>query len=91
MHDPAECDDSPSPLARGEPVWLDQNVGLSTRKRFLDLRGLAAWDVQSDPWQLRGYEQGAEIIAWALGERILTPQIADAYELVTGQPLPAED
>lgn len=78
-------------------IWLDQNVGASVRTRFLELRGLSSWNAGSDPWGVRGYEQGAEIMAWALGDRILTPTIPDsepqrlaaAYELLTGLRLPA--
>ena len=47
----------------------------------------------------RGYEHGAEIIAWAIGERILTAQIpdndvvqmGDAYRLLTGRPIPRSE
>ena len=78
-------------------VWLDQNVSAPERERFLEVRGLHAWNDSSDTWALRGYEQGAEIIAWALGERILTPQIPDnepiqlarGFELLTGSAPPA--
>src|SRR5262245_10854632 len=77
-------------------IWLDQHTSASTRSNFLDLRGLSSWNSSRDPWRLRGYEQGAEILAWALGERILTPQIPDndpsligpAFELLTGRALP---
>jgi hypothetical protein len=77
-------------------IWLDQNVGARVRERFLDLRDLQSWNASGDPWELRGYEQGAEIIAWVLGERILTPQIpydasADleaAFRLLTGVEAP---
>lgn len=73
-------------------IWLDQNVGAGVREQFLDLRDLQSWNASGDPWELRGTEQGAEIIAWVLGERILTPQIpydasADldaAFRLLTG-------
>jgi len=73
-------------------IWLDQNVGSYVRDRFLDLRDLSSWNANGDPWELRGYEQGAEIIAWSLGERILTPQIPYAewedldvaFRLLTG-------
>jgi hypothetical protein len=73
-------------------VWLDQHSTPSIRAGFLALRRLPSWSSPSDPWQLRGFEQGAEIIAWALGERILTAQIPDnrpgalgvAFELLTG-------
>jgi hypothetical protein len=77
-------------------VWLDQNTGPSTRRGFLELRGLPSWNSPGDPWELRGFEQGAEIISWALGERILTAQIPDnrpdalgrAFAFLTGRALP---
>lgn len=73
-------------------IWLDRYVGASVKERFLDLRHLTSWNSSSDPWELRGYEQGAEIIAWVLGERILTPLIPFedsgdldvAFRLLTG-------
>jgi len=60
------------------------------------VRGLRAWNSSADPWGLRGYEQAAEILAWGLGERILTPTIPDndperiaaSYELLTGTSIP---
>jgi len=77
-------------------IWLDANTTQSLRDRFLEFRGLRSWDASSDPWELRGYEQGAEIMSWALGEWILTAQIpnndpeqlAPAFELLTGVELP---
>jgi hypothetical protein len=79
-------------------IWLDQNVETGMRDRFLELRGLPSWNAWGDPWELRGCEQGAEIIAWGLGERILTAQLPDddldliaaAYEFLTGDALPPE-
>jgi hypothetical protein len=78
-------------------IWLDQNLSDPERERFLEVRGLPAWNDSSDTWALRGYEQGAEIMAWALGERILTPRIPDnepiqlarGFELLTGSAPPA--
>jgi hypothetical protein len=77
-------------------TWLDANVDESLRERFLELRELRAWNATGDPWQLRGYEQAAEVLAWGLGERILTPAMPDnappaiavAYELLTGTAMP---
>jgi hypothetical protein len=74
-------------------IWLNRNLGIGTRNAFLRERGLSSWNSSRDPWELRGYEQGAEIMAWALGDRILSPQIPDnepkrlaaAYELMTGK------
>lgn len=77
-------------------IWLDQNLTAPAREQFLRVRGLRAWNSSSDPWRLRGYEQAAEILAWGLGERILTPMIPDndperialGYELLTGTSIP---
>jgi len=77
-------------------VWLDQNTTPSIRAGFVELRGLPSWNASADPWRLRGYEQGAEIIGWALGERILSAQIPDirpealgrAFAFLTGRALP---
>jgi len=77
-------------------VWIDQNVSRAVRERFLGLRGLRAWNASTDPWEERGYEHGAEIVAWALGTRVLTAQIPDndpmqlavGFELLTGKPIP---
>jgi hypothetical protein len=73
-------------------IWIDQNVSLADRDRFLELRGLQTWNGSTYPWEERGYEQGAEIMAWVLGTRILTAEIPDndpvqlgaAFELLTG-------
>jgi len=77
-------------------VWLDENVDSSVKEAFLAMRDLTSWNDSNDPWGRRGYEQAAEIIAWCLGERILTPSIPDndpeqmavGYELLTGRSLP---
>ena len=73
-------------------IWIDQNVSRADRDRFLELRGLRTWNASTADWEERGYEQGAEIMAWALGNRILTAQIPDnepaqleaGFELLTG-------
>jgi hypothetical protein len=78
-------------------IWVDENVSQTVRERFLELRGLQAWNASTDPWDERGYEQGAEIMAWVLGTRILTAQIPDndpqqlaaGFELLTGFTVPA--
>ncbi len=77
-------------------IWLDENLGPAVRTRFLELRGLSSWNSWDEPWRFRGYEQGAEVLAWALGERTITPAIPDnepkkletAYRLLTGDPPP---
>jgi hypothetical protein len=73
-------------------IWIDQNVPQRMRDRFLELRHLSTWNASSVGWDQRGYEQGAEIVAWALGDRILTAQIPDnrpsqlgaGFELLAG-------
>lgn len=73
-------------------IWIDQNVSRAERVRFLELRGLRTWNASTVDWGYRGYEQGAEIISWALGNRILSAQIPDnrpeqlgaGFELLTG-------
>ena len=77
-------------------VWIDQNVSRAERVRFLELRGLRTWNASTADWGYRGYEQGAEIMSWALGNRILSAQIpeneaarlAAGFELLTGIPAP---
>jgi hypothetical protein len=77
-------------------VWLDQNLAPLVQAAFLRLRDLSAWNSSNDPWNLRGSEHGAEVMAWALGERILTPSIPDnepkklglAFRFLTGGELP---
>jgi hypothetical protein len=58
-------------------VWLDAHTTPPLRARFDEMRGLRGWNVSADPWRMRGYEQGAEVLAWGLGDRIITPSIPD--------------
>ena len=77
-------------------IWLDEHFPVWERPRFLRLRDLSAWNSSKDPWNVRGYEQGAEVMAWALGERIMTPSIPDngegelrtAFRFLTGHGAP---
>jgi len=77
-------------------IWIDQNVSRAERVRFLELRGLRTWNASTADWGYRGYEQGAEIMSWALGNRILSAQIPDhrprlleaGFKLLTGVELP---
>jgi hypothetical protein len=74
-------------------IWLDENLDPWTRAMFLRMRGLRSWNSADVPWELRGYEQGAEIISWELGGRLLAPMIperspakmAAAYRVLTGE------
>jgi hypothetical protein len=77
-------------------IWIDQNVSRTVRERFLELRRLSTWNAATADWDERGYEQGAEIMAWALGDGILTAQIPEndpaqlgvAFEILTGVVVP---
>ena len=75
-------------------AWADQTLDSETRMRFLDLRELDIWHDNSVPWEERGFEHAAEIIAWGLMDEDLllvsigetdTRQLADAFELLTGK------
>ena len=73
-------------------IWIDQNVSQMVREGFLGLRHLSTWNASTADWDERGYEQGAEIMAWALGTRLLTAQIPGndpgqleaGFDLLTG-------
>jgi hypothetical protein len=74
--------------------WIEANVDTATLDRFMDDRGIAAWNDRSFDWKDRGTEQAAEIVTWGLGEgeiAPLLPEIPDTatlsrlYELLTGR------
>lgn len=96
LHDPCQRDDAPEPPPRDGPHLARREHHPVPAGSVPEFRGLRSWNASSDPWELRGYEQGAEIMSWALGERILTAQIpnndpkqlAPAVELLTGVELP---
>jgi hypothetical protein len=80
--------------------WVDATVSADLEARFLRLRQLETWNDHAVDWEERGTEHAAEIISWALDgqgigtERPSIPrndpeQLAAAYELLTGHPLPA--
>ena len=77
-------------------AWIKENVTDSVRERFLEMRNLRAWNETTVPWDDRGFEHGAEIIAWGLGNRYIAPSIPDrdpvglaaGFELLTGTPVP---
>jgi hypothetical protein len=75
-------------------AWIESNVDTAVLERFMDVRGIAAWNDRSFDWKDRGTEQAAEIVTWGLGEgeiAPLLPQATDAptlarlYELLTGR------
>ena len=74
--------------------WIEANVDAAVLDRFMDIRGIAAWNDRSFDWKQRGTEQAAEIVTWGLGEgeiAPLLPEVRDAptltrlYELLTGR------
>ena len=75
-------------------AWADLTLDSEMRRRFLDLRGLDIWHDNSVPWEERGFEHAAEIIAWGLLDQDLlltsigetdTRKLAEAFELLTGR------
>ena len=74
-------------------AWTEANVSTEVLQRFMDLRGIAAWNDRSFDWKERGTEQAAEIITWGLGEGEIAPLLPEAtdaptlsrlYQLLTG-------
>jgi hypothetical protein len=82
--------------------WAEANLDDADRDRFLRLRGLSTWNDPDAVWDDRGFEHAAEIVAWAIsdqGDGILAPslpnntpsELAAAYEVLTGSPMPELD
>lgn len=80
-------------------AWVDSHVSVSLEQRFLRLRQLETWNDDSADWEERGTEHAAEIVGWAVAGQpggtgmpsipMNDPrQLSDAYELLTGHPLP---
>ena len=74
-------------------AWAETNVDARVMRRFMDVRGVEAWNDKRVPWTERGTEQAAEIITWGLGEGEIEPRLtepleskalAGLYELLTG-------
>jgi hypothetical protein len=93
-------DDSSEPYQRKFALhemahaWTEANVDTAVLDRFMDIRGIAAWNDRSFDWKERGTEQAAEIITWGLGEGQISPLLPEAtdaptlarlYELLTGR------
>ena len=75
-------------------AWIDANAPAAALQEFMRLRRIEAWDDRNLPWEERGSEQAAEIMAWGLGEGEIAPTLPDApdpatltrlYELLTGR------
>ena len=78
-------------------AWTHENIDEESKRLFLQDRGSTSWHDESTPWEERGFEQAAEIIAWALMDEERTirtlPEldpstIRQAYQLLTSTPLP---
>ncbi len=74
--------------------WIETNVDGAILDRFMDIRGIVAWNDGSYDWKQRGTEQAAEIVTWGIGdgevspllpEAVDTPTLARLYELLTGR------
>ena len=48
-------------------AWDHANLDDDIRRRYMELRGLEAWNDSSVPWKQRGIEDLAETIVWGLG------------------------
>lgn len=106
-----ECERDPARSRRSllhelAHAWdhLGTQISAEQRSEFLQVRGLVSWDDDDLPWNRRGQEQAAEIIAWGLMHRpapIPTsvgdcgPQhpadLASAFILLTGVAPPFDD
>jgi hypothetical protein len=80
-------------------AWTEANLTSEQRSRFMTLRGVTAWNDRAIAWELRGFEQAAEIIAWALHDEDGPPytppipgrsvqDLSTAYRVLTGLPVP---
>jgi hypothetical protein len=74
--------------------WIETNVDEAVLDRFMDIRGIGAWNERGYDWKQRGTEQAAEIVTWGLGEGEISPLLPEAvdaptlarlYELLTGR------
>jgi hypothetical protein len=77
-------------------IWANAALDDTTRRAFLDLRGLESW-AEVPAWHERGSEHAAEIMTWALmDEELLMATIPDnspielgaGYMLLTGMSVP---
>jgi hypothetical protein len=61
-------------------AWADHTLTDEARQGFLDIRGLTTWGGGDTPWEARGTEHAAEIIAWALMDQgPFMTEISDAH------------
>ena len=73
-------------------AWAEYTLTEAQRRAFLEERGLESWR-DGVPWEERGTEHAAQIIAWGLGDRpirlLKTPdagfdRLAAGFSLLTG-------
>jgi hypothetical protein len=60
--------------------WIETNVAGTVLDRFMDIRGIAAWNDRSYDWKQRGTEQAAEIVTWGLGEGEISPLLPETTD-----------
>lgn len=79
--------------------WVEATASSDLKARFLRLRQLETWNDHDLDWEERGTEHAAEIMSWALDDQGTgthlpsvpgndLDELAEAYELLTGRPLP---
>jgi hypothetical protein len=74
-------------------AWMDQHLTAEDRESFLAREGLERWADAGDPWDDRGVERAAEVIAFALSADpatacvpgSLVPSYLHKFRLLTGQ------
>jgi hypothetical protein len=78
-------------------AWAHENLSEDSIQAFLRFRALDTWNDPSTPWEEKGFEHAAEIMAWALLDEDAglhsipdtNPAVlAAAYELLTSLPPP---
>jgi hypothetical protein len=79
-------------------AWAGHTINEETQARFLADRGLSTWGDPQTPWEEKGAEHAAEIIAWALMDKELhmvtmedvdPATLAALYQVLTGTTPPA--
>ncbi|HET9631465.1 MAG TPA: hypothetical protein VFP73_03655 [Terrabacter sp.] len=55
-------------------AWMWQNLDEEVQRQFVTRVGLPGWDAPAIPWEKRGIEQAADVIAWGLGDDPLRAQ-----------------
>ncbi len=58
-------------------AWTELHLSPAAKKRFMTLRDLPTWNSSSAPWDRRGFEQVAEVVAWGVGQGLPMPRVAD--------------